>query len=67
MKKRLKGLRALNGFSQAELALKVGTTQPVISLIERGYIEPRGSLKKAIAETLGTIPETLFPSEIRES
>lgn len=67
MIKKLKYLRALNGLSQVELAQKVGTTQPVISLIERGHIEPRGNLKKAIAKTLETIPETLFPPEIEES
>ncbi len=67
MKKILKSVRALNGLSQAELAQKVGTSQPVISLIEGGHIEPRGNLKKAIAKTLKTIPETLFPPEIKES
>lgn len=67
MKKRLKGLRALNGLSQKELAKRVGTSQPVISLIEGGHVEPRENLKKAIAKTLETAPEILFPPERAES
>ena len=60
--KAFKALRALSGLSQEQLAQKVGTTQSIISFIECGHVEPRGNLKKAIAKTLETFPENLFPS-----
>jgi transcriptional regulator with XRE-family HTH domain len=50
---RLKRYRFEAGLEQAELAAKVGCTQPHISDLERGWANPRVGLLKRLAEVLG--------------
>ena len=57
----LREARFYKGFSQNILALKTGIAQPKISLIERGYVNPREDEKEKIAKALGCRPGDIFP------
>ncbi|HYU31243.1 MAG TPA: helix-turn-helix transcriptional regulator [Thermoanaerobaculia bacterium] len=45
--------RTAAGFSQAELARRVGVSQPMISLWERGVAEPAPNVLKQLRTVLG--------------
>lgn len=49
--------------SQWAIALKTKIPQSRISLIERGYIEPKDNEKAAIAKALGCRQKDLWPAE----
>jgi len=51
---KVKMLRETIGFSQAELAAKVGVTQGFISHVESGIREPTLDTLRKIASALGT-------------
>jgi transcriptional regulator with XRE-family HTH domain len=49
----VRSAREAAGLSQAELATRIGTTQPVVSRWERGHDEPRLSTLARIARACG--------------
>ena len=49
----VRSARESAGLSQAELAARVGTTQPVVSRWERGHEEPRLSTLAKLARACG--------------
>ena len=51
------------GLTQTELALIVGMHQPVLSLIENGYLLPKEEKVQAIANVLGVSPEVICSAE----
>ena len=64
----LRAARIAQGITQAELAVRMGTTQAVVSELERGgrvtgelSIEGRPSLRERAARALGEPVERLFP------
>jgi len=59
----LKVARLRAGLTQTELAQKVGSHQPILSLIERGHIIPKIEKAQAIAAILGIHIEVLCPAE----
>lgn len=56
----IKALRKKKGLSQAELGLKLGVSQKVISAYERSYRLPPSSLIPHVAESLGTSTDALY-------
>ena len=64
-KTKLAIMRKLQGYTQQDLADKVGVTRQQISAIESGKSFPRVSTAKAIANVLGIKWETLFEAEKR--
>ncbi len=49
--------------TQTELAQIVGMHQPVLSLIENGYLIPKEEKAQAIAKVLGVPPEVICSAE----
>jgi DNA-binding XRE family transcriptional regulator len=66
--KTLAALRLQHGWSQAELARQVGTSQSYIGRLETGGIDPQLSTVRKIALALGVpvaeLVESLSPSEL---
>lgn len=62
-KNRLREFRFFKGLTQWQLRVSTGINQTKLSLIERGYIEPKAEEKKALSKVLGAKPEELFPSD----
>ncbi len=62
-KAKLARIRKLQGYTQQDLANKVGVTRQQISAIESGKSFPRVSTAKAIANVLGIKWETLFDTD----
>ena len=66
--KTLAALRLQRGWSQAELARQVGTSQSYIGRLETGGIDPQLSTVRKIALALGVpvaeLVESLSPSEL---
>lgn len=58
--RRLAAARVLKGFTQRELAEKIGTREIEISRIETGRTTPDASLKQHIADALGRPTFELF-------
>ena len=56
---RLKALRLKKGLSQAELAERLGVSQPLISQYENGSTSPTAELSVKIAELFGTTVERM--------
>ena len=56
----LREARFFKGFNQYDIALKTGIPQSKISLIERGYIEPRDDEKEKIAKALNCQVADIF-------
>lgn len=56
----IKEIRERRGWSQTELAAKVGVGARYIAFIESGDRTPSLSLATKLAETLGTSMDTLF-------
>lgn len=63
MKNRLRVLRAENGWSQAELAQRIGVSRQAVNAIETGKHDPSLSLAFALADTFGQRIEELFTPE----
>jgi transcriptional regulator with XRE-family HTH domain len=59
----LKIARLKAGLTQTELAQKVGSHQPMLSLIESGHIIPKIEKAQAIATILGIHIEVICPTE----
>jgi transcriptional regulator with XRE-family HTH domain len=66
--KTIKGLRLNKGWSQEELAHRVGTTTPSISRIETGKHGANDQLKQLIAQEFGLkVSELVALSEVDKS
>lgn len=60
MVNKIKLTRMEMGFTQAQLAKKIGVTRQTIGLIEKGQYNPSLQLCIAIAKTLGKTLDDLF-------
>jgi DNA-binding XRE family transcriptional regulator len=58
----LSAARTRVGLSQGDLARRSGVRQPHISRLEAGEMEPRLSTIFAVADTLGVLARSLFPT-----
>lgn len=67
LKNRVKELRLSKGWSQTELAKRIGTTQNTISSIETGQYSPTAYLSGLLARALGVTWEECFYYEFDES
>lgn len=56
---KLQAARLARGWTQTELAGKVGFAQGVVSLMERGWLVPRPDQAKRLAKALGLKAEEL--------
>lgn len=63
MKNRIKVLRAENGWSQAELAERLGVSRQAVNAIETGKHDPSLNLAFAIANVFEQRIEDLFQPE----
>lgn len=61
----LKEARFFKGLNQWDISLKTGIPQSKLSLIERGYIDPREDEKRKIAKALGCKVTNIFPETER--
>lgn len=66
LKNRIKQFRQEKGYSQTELAQKVGTTQNTISSLETGQYSPSAYLSGLIAKALGHTWEECFYYDLEE-
>jgi putative transcriptional regulator len=57
---RIKDRRAELGFTQAELAERVGVTRKTVNTVENGVFTPSTLLALKLAEALGVSVEQLF-------
>ena len=53
-------LRKKNGYTQEELAEKVGISQPAIQALETGRAQPKGTTVINLASALGVTAEELM-------
>jgi len=60
MKNRLRVLRAENGWSQAELAQRLGVSRQAVNAIETGKHDPSLTLAFSLAETFEQPIEQIF-------
>jgi putative transcriptional regulator len=60
LRTRLKEVRTAQGFTQAELAVRVGVSRKTINTVENGVFVPSTVLALSLAEALGTTVEALF-------
>ncbi len=60
----LRHYREERQIKQADVALQVQISQPLLCMIERGYKKPSPALVQKIADALGTKPEVIFPDVI---
>jgi len=63
----LREARFFKGLNQWDISVKTGIPQSKLSLIERGYIDPKEDEKKRIAKALGCRIEDIFPQAERAS
>ncbi|MCE5337918.1 MAG: helix-turn-helix transcriptional regulator [Methanomicrobiaceae archaeon] len=63
MKTRIRELRARAGFTQEELAQKVGVRRETIVFLEKGKYNPSLKLAYKVARTLGSTIEEVFSFE----
>lgn len=64
MKNRLRVLRAENGWSQADLAERLGVSRQAVNAIETGKHDPSLTLAFTLADTFGqSIEEIFLPNE----
>ena len=61
---RLRGLRAERGFSQMELARRIGVSQSTYCQIEKGFREPTDDERAALARLLRANESDLFPAQV---
>lgn len=57
---RLREARTERGWTQAELAERVGVTRKTVNTVENGVFTPSTTLALKLARTLGTTVEALF-------
>ena len=57
----LKEARFFKGLNQWDISVKTGIPQSKLSLIERGYVDPKKDEKKKIAKALGYKVTDIFP------
>ena len=57
----LREARFFKGLNQWDISVKTGIPQSKLSLIERGYVDPREDEKKKIAKVLGQKVAEIFP------
>ena len=62
----LKEARFFRGLNQWDISIKTGIPQSKLSLIERGYVDPKEDEKKQIAKALGCKVADIFPENDRE-
>lgn len=60
LRNRLRELRTARGWTQAELALRIGVSRKTINTIENGVFVPSTVLTLRLAEALGERVEKLF-------
>ena len=60
MKNRLRVLRAENGWSQADLAERLGVSRQAVNAIETGKHDPSLTLAFTLADTFGQSIEEIF-------
>jgi len=60
VKNRLKGLRAAHGWSQADLASRLGVSRQTVNALEVGKYDPSLPLAFAIARLFGQPIEAIF-------
>ena len=60
MKNRLRVLRAERGWSQAELAERLGVSRQTVNAIETGRYDPSLPLAFKLARTFGAAIESIF-------
>lgn len=60
MKNNIKLLRAKDGFTQEELASKIGISRPALSDIENNKVVPSGRVMLRIANIFGISAEQIF-------
>lgn len=65
MKNRLPALRAERGWSQAELASRLGVSRQTVNAVETGRYDPSLPLAFAIARLFGESIEAIFKPEPR--
>ena len=63
---RLKELRATRGWSQSDLAERLGVSRQSVNAIETGRYDPSLPLAFAIAELFGLAIEAIFTSPAKE-
>jgi len=57
----LREARFFKGLNQWDISVKTGIPQSKLSLIERGYVNPKEDEKRRIAKVLGCKVEEIFP------
>ena len=57
----LREARFFKSLNQWDISVKTGIPQSKLSLIERGYVDPREDEKKKIAKALGCKVTDMFP------
>jgi putative transcriptional regulator len=67
MRSRLKILRAERGWSQENLAMRLGVSRQTVNAVETGRYEPSLSLAFKIARLFGCPIETIFDPEADEA
>jgi putative transcriptional regulator len=60
MNNRLKALRAVRGWSQQDLADRLGVSRQSVNAIEKGRYDPSLPLAFKIADTFGLAIESIF-------
>jgi ribosome-binding protein aMBF1 (putative translation factor) len=61
----LREARFFKGLNQWDISIKTGIPQSKLSLIERGYVDPRKDEKRKIAKVLGCKVVEVFPESAR--
>jgi transcriptional regulator with XRE-family HTH domain len=61
----LREARFFKGLNQWDISVKTGIPQSKLSLIERGYVDPREDEKKKIAKALGCKAIDIFQENRR--
>ena len=59
----LREARFFRGLNQWDISVKTGIPQSKLSLIERGYVDPKKDEKRKIAKVLGCKVSEVFPDE----
>jgi transcriptional regulator with XRE-family HTH domain len=60
MRTRLREIRKLKGLTQAELAMKSGYSEGMVSRVESGELAPSEEFSAALCKALGVTPKELF-------
>ncbi|MDM7999568.1 MAG: helix-turn-helix transcriptional regulator [Dehalococcoidia bacterium] len=61
MSNRIQELRKVKGWTQFELCRRSNTPQGLLSMLERGKLQPWPKVTKRLCKALGVRPEELFP------